>query len=266
MTNKLIIEKAIPVNAAEKVFSKHSFSPGKKENSLYTDDEVMLLPVVEKGNPLYKEWCVRKASCKRLQHYLKRKQFPLRILEVGCGNGWLSAQLASLKNVTVTGIDVNGRQLKQAQRVFAAKKNLNFMLGELDTAVLKDTLFDVIVMAASVQYFPSVKKIIKKALAHLTLQGEIHIMDSVFCQRETAVQASHRSQESGMTVNFPQLQEYCYRHDIDSLQHFNYTVLYNPASLITRLMPGRSPFYHIIIKAKGNRHFQTPIYQQYPVL
>ncbi|HET6768518.1 MAG TPA: hypothetical protein VFH08_14000, partial [Chitinophagaceae bacterium] len=66
----------------------------KKEQRLYTDGEVRNLPQVPVTHLHFKEWLVRKRSCDRLIKYLDKKNKRLHILEIGCGNGWLSAQLA----------------------------------------------------------------------------------------------------------------------------------------------------------------------------
>lgn len=248
----LTIEKHLSVNAstADKVFAEQYFLLRQKEHRIYTDDELLLLPKISKTHPHYKEWRTRAASCKRLLNYLQNKQTPLNILEVGCGNGWLSAQMATIKNTTVTGIDINTEELKQAQRVFAGLGNLTFIKGELNNTVQKDKLFDAIVFAASVQYFPSVKKIIHTALSRLTLQGEIHIMDSVFYKKEEVVPASLRSKEYFTALRFPQMTDYYFHHHMDMLQQFQYTVLHNPSSLVNRFLPCNNPFYHIVITGK----------------
>jgi ubiquinone/menaquinone biosynthesis C-methylase UbiE len=252
LTKTLTIEKHLSVNAATagKIFAEQYFLLRKKEHRIYTDDELLSLPKISKTHTHYKEWRIREASCKRLLHYLKNKQAPLNILEVGCGNGWLSAQMATINNSTVTGIDINTEELKQAQRVFAATGNLSFSKGELNNTVLKDKLFDIIVFAASVQYFPSVKKIINTALSRLTLQGEIHIMDSVFYKKEEVVPASLRTKEYFTALRFPQMTDYYFHHNIDTLQQFHYKVLHNPSSLVNRILPGNNPFYHIVITGK----------------
>jgi SAM-dependent methyltransferase len=247
----LTIEKHLSVNtaAAEKIFSEQYYLLRQKENRIFSDVALLQLPAVPAGHPHYAEWKIRKASCQRLLHWLTKKQTPLNILEVGCGNGWLSAQMAAVKNATVTGIDINTTELEQAQRVFAGKANLHFIKAE-PAVILKEKSFDVIVFAASIQYFPSVKKIINTALSQLTLQGEIHILDSVFYKKEEVVPASLRSKAYFSAVRFPQMQDYYFHHSIETLQPFRHRKLYNPAAFINRLLPGRSPFYHIVITGK----------------
>lgn len=252
MSNTLTIAKHLSVNssAAAKIFAGQYYLLRKKENRIYTDEELQQLPNISRTHPHYKEWLVRKRSCKRLLRYLGNKQTPLNILEVGCGNGWLCAQLATLPNATVTGIDINTEELKQAQRVFAGSTNTSFITGELGKNILHDKRYDVIVFAASIQYFPSVKKILQTALSHLTLMGEVHIMDSVFYKKNELVTASQRSRDYFTKLSFPQMTDYYFHHSIDTLQHFECRVLYNPQSFFNRILPGRNPFHHFIITGK----------------
>lgn len=252
MPNILTIEKRPLVTTAVSggTFSQQYHLLRKKEGRICTDEELLLLPNVMPGHIHYNEWQLRKKSCNRLLKYLQQKQPSLKILEVGCGNGWLSAQMAALNNTIVTGIDINTEEIKQAKRVFTGKDNLNFISGTLQHSLPPDQLFDVIIFAASLQYFPSVKKIIQSALSRLTLMGEVHILDSVFYKKDELPAARLRSKEYFASVNSPQMANFYFHHGRDTLQQFNYTVLYNPFTLINRAIPGRNPFYHFIITAK----------------
>jgi len=247
--NIFTIAKHFPQNdeAALSAFARQYLLLRKKENRIYTDNELLLLPETAPAHQYYKEWQVRKNSCRRLLNWLSKKNTPLQILEVGCGNGWLSAQLATLKNAEVTGIDINTAELQQAQRVFAGHTNLHFINATINSAQLNGKVFDIIVFAASVQYFPSVKKTVKAALQHLTLQGEIHITDSPFYKQKEIAQARQRTKEYFESVSFPKMARYYFHHSIDTLQPFDHKLLYNPGALVNRLRKNRSPFHHIVI-------------------
>ena len=236
--------------AAASIFAEQYCLLRRKENRFYSDEELLLLPKLSKKHPHYKEWLTRRNSCRRLIKYLRSKQQPLHILEVGCGNGWLSAQLAGIKNATVTGIDINTEELEQARRVFADKNNLSFARGELGKDILPGQHYDVIVFAASMQYFPSVKRTVSAALSHLTLMGEVHIMDTVLYKKEEVFKAGLRSRAYFSGLSFPQMAEYYFHHCIDTIQQFDHRVLYNPLSFFNRIKPGRNPFYHILITGK----------------
>lgn len=233
--------------AAAGIFAEQYSQLRKKENRFYTDEELLHLPKLSKTHPHYKEWLSRKDSCRRLIRYLSKKQQPLHILEVGCGNGWLSAQLAGIKNAVVTGTDINKEELEQARRVFAGKSNLSFTMGEPGKDILPGQHYDVIVFAASMQYFPSVKKTAAAAVSHLTLMGEVHILDTAFYNRKQVLAAGVRSREYFTGLSFPQMAEYYFHHCIDTMHHFEHRLLYNPGSFFNRLKPVSNPFHHFVI-------------------
>ena len=41
-----------------------------------------------------------------------------KILDVGCGNGWFSGQLAAIASAKVYALDLNRMELEQAARIF----------------------------------------------------------------------------------------------------------------------------------------------------
>jgi len=228
------------------LFAAQYYLLRKKESRIYTDEELALLPEVEPTHLYFKEWQIRKKSCHRLVKWLQQKKTALQILEVGCGNGWLAAQLASIENSEVTGIDINSEELEQAQRVFAKTKNLNFVLGDLREEILENKIFDVIVFAASVQYFPSLKEILITALKYLALQGEIHLTDTHFYAQDKVDDAKKRTESYFQSIGFSALSDFYFHHSINDLKKFNYTILYDPSALLNRFH--RNPFYHVIIK------------------
>jgi SAM-dependent methyltransferase len=144
----------------------------------YTDQELAGLPFIDKKHPHAADWRHRRASCRRLIAYLTEKKKAAGILEVGCGNGWLSHQLSMVPGSRIVGLDPNLIELKQAARVFHGKPNLKFIYGDFYSTVLQDLSFDIIVFAAAVQHFPSLSGLIKEALPYLRPRGEVHILDS----------------------------------------------------------------------------------------
>jgi ubiquinone/menaquinone biosynthesis C-methylase UbiE len=194
---------------------------------MYTDEEVAHLPCVSRNHPLHKEWKIRGRSFKRLTRQLQDTGSSLNILEVGCGNGWLAAKLAAITSGEVTGIGINMEELLQARRVFGSVPNLDFVAKDIFRNLLPDKRYDIIVFAASIQYFSSLKEIIGNAIEHLTLHGQIHILDSSF---------------------YPVKTDHHFTHHIHELESFQYKIIYDPAKLINRLFAGKNSFYHIVIK------------------
>lgn len=220
----------------------------QKEGRIYTDEEVAALPHIYASHPCYSEWVIRKHSLKTLVSYINHKNKFSEILEVGCGNGWLCAQMAKATGASITGLDINTFELEQARRVFKNTDNLRFIYGSLHGDDLKEKKFDMILFAASIQYFPSLTQIITIALEHLTLQGEIHIIDSPLYQPQQTATARQRTIEYYEEIGFAAMAGHYYHHDLTELENFQYKILHHPGSWKNKLSIRKNPFYRIAIK------------------
>ena len=220
----------------------------QKEGRILSDDDVSKLPFIYTSHPHYKEWVIRKNACRALLSYIKHNDSFLNILEVGCGNGWLAAQIAKGVDADVTGIDINTVELEQAKRVFYRLPGLSFLKTSLESDALKDKKFDLIIFAASIQYFSSLKQIINIAVEHLTLQGEVHIMDSPFYQQQELAAARQRTREYYSALGFAQMAEHYHHHTIAELETFQYKILHHPLAWKNKLSIKKNPFYWISIK------------------
>ncbi len=153
----------------------------------YTDEEVARLPEVPDGHSQSAIWRHRKISCRRLVEYLALKNKTLSILEVGCGNGWLSFQLSSIPGNRVLGLDRDLHVLRQAARVFRQQPNLKFMCGDFYSDIMTGLTFDTIIFSASIQYFSSLNEILSASLLRLKEKGEIHILDTPVRTRDLGI-------------------------------------------------------------------------------
>jgi 2-polyprenyl-3-methyl-5-hydroxy-6-metoxy-1,4-benzoquinol methylase len=216
-----------------------------REKRLLTDCQLMFLPDIEPTHIHYKEWQIRKHSSQKLIAYLKKKNKPLNILEIGCGNGWLSSNMAAIKNTNVIGLDINGFEIDQAKRVFK-KSNLKFMCEYFYPGMFSLANFDIILFAASISYFPMVKSILRDALACLAADGEIHIMDTPFYKRDEIEDAAQSSNNHFKVLGYPEMGRYYFHHAINDIKQFNYKFLANPSSLINRIKK-TEPFYWVSI-------------------
>lgn len=214
----------------------------QKENRLYTDAELLALPRVPSTHPHAAEWNLRKRSATRLVQWLADKRKPLRILEAGCGNGWLAHQLATIPESTVTGSDINFTELEQAARVFAATPNLYFVCGDIRGEFFREQHFDSIVMAASIQYFPSLQGIISAAMNLLTPGGELHILDTPFYRQEELPAARIRTAEHFRNMGFPEMSEHYFHHSWNELNRFQYRLLYDPTAIQHFFSRQKNPF------------------------
>jgi len=220
----------------------------KKEGRIYSDEELLGLPAIAANHQHYDEWKIRKNSAERLIRALKGKKKQISILEVGCGNGWLSFQLAQISNSEVTGIDINSLELNQACRVFSKQENLKFIAGDLRSDILKENSFDFIVFAASIQYFSPIDELLKTALGHLKESGEIHIIDSFFYTQNELHKAKNRTVKYYNTIGFPQMSSYYFHHSKESLSGFNYLILNKLQMIYSKILRNRPTLPWIMIR------------------
>src|SRR5882757_4766122 len=229
-----------PSRPLDVLFEKKYIITRSLENRLYSDEEVMKLPQIPLSHTHYREWQSRRRSARRLVRYLKGKRRPLDVLEIGCGNGWLCHQMAEIPDTQVTGLDINFTELQQAARVFSDDPNLSFIHGDLRSPGLGEQQFDIILFAATIEYFPSLKKIIHRSLMYLKPDGEVHIIDSRFHRQGEIPTARMRTLAYYTSLGYPEMADFYFHHSSRDLRSFHHVQLYNPNSLTARLLGSRS--------------------------
>ena len=184
------------------------------------------LPLVPKTHPHFKEWMIRKMSFEKFSSYLQQKNKPLHILDLGCGNGWMSNKMSEINQSLVIGVDLNRYETEQAKRVFQNNNRLTFFAGDLMSDHLFHTeKFDIIVLAASIQYFPDLNRLIKYLLGFLNSNGEIHIVDSPFYSEDNIAKAKESSRQYYSTLNCIEMADYYHHHLWKELSGFHYNLL-----------------------------------------
>ena len=230
------------------LFEKVYITTRGLENRLCTDEELSKLPDIAENHTHYKEWQLRKVSARRLLHYLAAKKRSLEVLEIGCGNGWLAHRLAEIRGAEVTGLDINFTELQQAARVFNDDPNLNFIHGDIRSGILGDRQFDCIVFAATIQYFPSIKKILHLTLSYLKPEGEIHVIDSHLYRPEETATEKKKTLTYYTSLGYPEMADFYYHHPITDLRSFHQELLHNPHSVRSRFLGMRNPWPWIRVK------------------
>ncbi len=221
------INGVIYINEPNGKFEDIYFKLREAEGRIYTDTELKLLPHIPKSHKYYNEWQIRKKSSESLIDSIGRNQ--KSIMDLGCGNGWLTNNLAMLNN-DVIGVDLNIRELEQASRVFGGKENITFVYGNVFDLNLK---FDYIILAGVIAYFHDLNKLIIKLISCLNQNGEIHIIDSPFYKNLAAPEQN--SFEYFTNLGFEEMSKYYHHHSLNELQNFNYHILYNPNKFLNKI-------------------------------
>jgi SAM-dependent methyltransferase len=214
----------------------------EKEGRLYPDDIVRQLPAVPANHPLFSEWQARSAACDRLTTYLTRLRDRATLLELGCGNGWLANRIAETTNASVIGLDLNGRELHQARRVFAQRPNLSWILTDFTQPPFAGRVVDIVVIASAIQYFANLTELFETLVPWLRKEGEIHILDSPIYSPGELPAARERSRQYYAGLGFPEMTAHYHHHSADALTAHNARWLYVPQRPRSRpRSPERSP-------------------------
>ena len=227
-----------------------------KEGRLYSDEALAHLPWVEPGHPLRGEWGIRAESLGRLSRYLRRLGKGLTLLDVGCGNGWMSHGLAHIPGCEVFALDLNRPELEQGARVFNQDESLTFLYGDLFEDILPPASFQIVTLAGSVQYFPDLNALLTRLLWFLEPGGEIHIVDSPFYTPKTIEGARQRTREHFAELGHPQMAGHYHHPLAHHLEPFHPRYLHDPRKLRKRLYrkfmnPRISPFPWIRVRKMG---------------
>ena len=217
----------------------------RREGRLYPDAIVATLPVVPQADVHHAEWRLRADSARRLVAYLAR-QPELHVVEIGCGNGWLSNQIATIPGSRVVGIDRNSLELEQARRVFGSRPNLTFVAGDVTDRPAEIEGTTTIVLASVIQYVDDLSGLLRELLSAVAPGGEIHILDSPIYRGADVAAAAARSRRYYAELGVPEMAALYHHHTWDELDPLAPHVMYSPASPIheieRRLGRPRSPF------------------------
>jgi ubiquinone/menaquinone biosynthesis C-methylase UbiE len=240
-------------------FEKQYLAVRQKEGRVYSDEMLCALPSVPKNHPLSAEWAIRRKSAVRLISYLRKFNRSLQVLEIGCGNGWLTHYLAEhLPETAFAGLDINKTELKQASRTFRSTKNTTWIYADVMKDILPEGAFDIVIFAASIQYFPDLDAILERASAILKPGGEIHILDSHFYGDNEMDAARQRTLSYYSGLGYAGMAANYFHHATGILESAKFTVEKMnktrtwPDSGILRKIMGYDEFEWYRIKKKDN--------------
>ncbi len=111
-------------------------------------------PVYDETNTiLYSKY--GKISCENIYEFLKDKDYK-KLLDIGCGTGYLINMLSKEYEAEFTGIDLSPEMIKQAKG-----KNIGnaiFVEGKSDELPFEENTFDVVTCSQSFHHYPETNK------------------------------------------------------------------------------------------------------------
>lgn len=162
-------------------YAQHRAAEGRG----YAGDDLLALPYLKTG-PHAKQWAVRARSFDAfLQHVVMPMAVarPLRILDLGAGNGWLSHRLARAGHEPVA-LDIRADKvdgLGAAREFLATAPNLfECVEASFDRLPFYGGRFDIAVFNASLHYATDLGRTLAEAVRVTRSGGIIAILDSPF--------------------------------------------------------------------------------------
>lgn len=229
----------VPSHSQKKVHIKSSGKPEfekaylkahSRANRIVSDAELRELPNTFFYTMHRQQWAIRANLSEKLISYLSKGKTEPKIMDLGCGNGWLSAKMAEIKDSQVVGVDINMTELEQAAKVFP-HKNLEFYFGDIFEDIFPKKEFDYIILFETICYFHKLDKLINRCREYLKDEGEIHILESPFFQEKEIEEA-----QKDMAVYYEELRaeemiEYHHFHERQVLHNYDFSILYKPSWL-----------------------------------
>lgn len=197
------------------------------EQRVVSDELLKQLPFPPESYPHYNEWKIRAESSRRFTNYLDKHYTgqKLNILDVGCGNGWMS-HLLYMQGHTVNAVDLNMVELEQAERVFGTDDRLLWVYADILNDRIPGTPFDIIVLGASCQYFLDINVLTNCLTPLLKQNGGIHLLDSFFYTKDNIEAAAQRTRDYYLNIGYPQMAGYYHHHLSSDLKQLGYKKLF----------------------------------------
>lgn len=151
--------------------------------------ELLRLPWLRTG-PLARQWGVRARTFEVFLDHVadpiaREVGRPLRILDLGAGNGWLSYRLA-LRGHECTAVDIRDDQVDGlgAARAFRARVQFDCLVASFDTLPVVDRFADLTIFNAALHYATDLGATLAEAARATRRGGTLVILDSPFYAKD----------------------------------------------------------------------------------
>ena len=223
----------------------------KKEGRIYTDDELRSLPEIDPAHKLKQEWAVRKQTMFKLIRHISKEQKQL-ILEIGCGNGWLSNAVSEKTGNYIIALDLNQFELRQGAEVFKNNERLKFVYGNIFENIFPVGIFDSVILASVIQYFHDLNQLIERIFYFLKPKGKIYIADSNFYKEDKLQSAITRTENYYCNLGLPEMSGFYHHHSWKELTGFDYSVCNRTAIVVSKIIEkvsgrGKTVFPFVVI-------------------
>jgi len=173
------------LTAAEPVIRQYRVVREREGYRVSRPEYYQMLPSVPPDDPHAPEWRLRRESFERLHRRILPSvgPEPIRVLDVGAGNGWLSHRLASLGHQVVA-VDRLDDELDGlgAWRHYATR--FVPVQADFDALPFAPGQFNLVVFNGSLHYSPNVAASLARAHRMLAPGGALAVMDSPMFRRE----------------------------------------------------------------------------------
>jgi SAM-dependent methyltransferase len=178
------------LRAAEPSIRQYRFVREREGYRVSRPEYYQMLPSVPRDDPHAPEWRIRRESFEQLYRRLPAPATgvaavsePLRVLDAGAGNGWLSHRLAALGHhvVAVDRLDDEADGLG-ACRHYATR--FASVQADFDALPFAPGQFDLVVFNGSLHYSPNIASSLARAHRMLGPGGALAVMDSPMFSRE----------------------------------------------------------------------------------
>lgn len=104
-----------------------------------------------------------------------------RILDLSCGAGWLSAELATrVPQGQVVGLDLSDEMIRRARARYRGQINLMFLVGGVDEIPWDDDFFTKLISVEAFYYYPDQARALTEALRVLKPGGSAWILINLY--------------------------------------------------------------------------------------